>query len=173
MIQLKNQKLIYKMNYHHVYFIWFEIEIKVEKKEISKIEYGIACIAAAYIIVYIYGRVVNSAIPKRFMSVCGDFLEHQFAKFGYDSGETNKLIKDGEDNYTIYSYGRRNCSGMIAHFQLKSRQDLISVLWNIVSPAEDTLVVDIPLPSTLPHMVFAVCRKRDQRSFHMKMKDLV
>lgn len=123
---------------------------------------------------YMYGRMQNSRIAQRWYEMNCEFLKTQFAKVGYESGNIDKIVKDSENDYKIYCYGRRNCSGMICHLKLKSRQDLFSVLWYMVSPKEDTVQIDVSLPmNKMAHCVFAICRKRDQRSFHYKMRDLV
>ena len=74
------------------------------------------------------------------------------------------LLKDSHSEFKLYATGRRCVDYMHASIDLKRRQDLISVLYDLVATHNDTLTVEIALNTKTDPLIFAVVNNRIKRA---------
>lgn len=75
------------------------------------------------------------------------------------------LARDSCDSFLYYATGSRKCSGVLVTINLAHRHDLFSLLWNMFSPVNDRVTVEVALnDDDIEPMVFAVTPKRDVKN---------
>ncbi|EKX31558.1 hypothetical protein GUITHDRAFT_149218 [Guillardia theta CCMP2712] len=107
-------------------------------------------IVLVYVLNYVRGSSKNRQIANGWLSVCINRLQDNFALVGKDNDEV--LVRDSACHYTMYCSGRVNCESVSISLDLKPRQDLFSLLWEVFQPFgsakwEDTVTVDVMLGS--------------------------
>lgn len=143
--------------------------------------YPYECVASAfvvlYIIVYIYGRIVNSRMAYFFYEQTKDLFQQQFTALSLYADHTHKdpLIVDADHSFKFYASGRRFVSGMLATLDLRRRQDLLAFFFSFIdlSPNQDVLNLEFFLgDEDMKNFVFAVCKKRDEKKLRKNNNDL-
>jgi hypothetical protein len=62
-------------------------------------------------------------------------FEKSFSLLGIGEGEDSPLLlREGQAVFKFYASGRRYCRGLLATMELKSREDLLSRIYNMVVP---------------------------------------
>lgn len=62
-------------------------------------------------------------------------FEKSFSLLGIGEGEDSPLLlREGQAVFKFYASGRRDCRGLLATMELKSREDLLSRIYNMVVP---------------------------------------
>lgn len=73
--------------------------------------------------------------------------------------------QDSESTYLMYATGRRLCRSCLVTLQLRKRHDVFWSLYDLVSPSDDTITLDVVLEDgSMDPFVMAVTRKRDYRA---------
>lgn len=78
---------------------------------------------------------------------------------------------DGAANFKLYASGHAHCKGMLIELELIPRQDLLSLVYALLSGWEDTISVDLPV-ETMDPFVFTVARADDVEGVRRKMEDV-
>lgn len=140
------------------------------------IEAGAAMLVVVYVIIILIGMRNNSKIgeawAKTFAS-SGSILERNFSYRG--PKETGiQLMKESSNVFKFYASGRRYCQGLLAELQLLARQDAISMLWNLLSPSEDQIKIEVFMhESNMPPIVLAIATPKHARAMQRDMLDIV
>ncbi len=95
-----------------------------------------------YAINYFHGRAANMAIAKAWGLACYAMFHEQFAHIG----EHGALLScDTVQEFSAFLSGRDGCDWMHARLLLRGRHDLYQVLYSLVVPQRDRLLVDVAL----------------------------
>lgn len=155
-----------------------EPEVGILKK-LRSFSLEIACVSflIVFAINYFTGKRENENIALAWASkfaVKDSIFDKNFSLLGV--GETDDsplLLKEGQTVFKFYASGRRYCSGLVATMELKSRQDLISRLYNMVVPCKDEITFEVYMnDDAMDHVVFALARKKLAKTMHKEERDL-
>ena len=101
-----------------------------------------AFVLILYAINYFHGRAANMAIAKAWGLACYAMFHEQFAHIG----EHGALLScDTVQEFSALLSGRDGCDWMHARLLLRGRHDLYQVLYSLVVPQRDRLLVDVAL----------------------------
>lgn len=99
-----------------------------------------------YLLNIYWGKRQNEAIAlswiKAFVSK-GSILEKNFSMVGGVDQDEEVLMKESCAEFKLYASGRRYCQGVLITLFLRSRQDLLSMVFHLISPRPETLEVDV------------------------------
>uniref|UniRef100_A0A7S3DH34 Coiled-coil domain-containing protein 47 n=1 Tax=Palpitomonas bilix TaxID=652834 RepID=A0A7S3DH34_9EUKA len=151
-------------------------EIKIE--EISNdytMEYGFIAFIIVFVVNYLYGRFVNYGIAGEFESAAVEALSSQFSLVGNTREQMEKkdfIMNETVNLHRIYASGRRFVSSSMVTIDLQPRHDLLQILYSLVNPREDKLVVDIVLePKTFSNTMITVVAKKYEQQHASEFKD--
>ncbi|KAI4298952.1 hypothetical protein L6164_032457 [Bauhinia variegata] len=83
------------------------------------------------------------------------------------------LVKEGHTIFKFYASGRRYCQGLLATMELKSRQDLIARLYNMIVPTRDEITFEVYMnDDAMDHVVFAMAKKKVAKAMQKDVRDL-
>ena len=117
--------------------------------------YLLEILMAAGIVVYFLnfftGKSKNQRVATAWYNTHRALLESNFALVGDDGAKNvedieNKLVKESEHGFTLWCSGRVGCESMLVEIKMLKRQDLVSLIANLMKPANDQ-VDKIFLPS--------------------------
>ncbi len=95
-----------------------------------------------YFLNFFTGKSRNARIAGTWFDTHRALLESNFALVGDDGAkEVEKidtpLVKESEHGFTLWCSGRIGCQGMLVEIRLLKRQDLVSVIANLMKPSHD------------------------------------
>lgn len=96
-----------------------------------------------YFVIYVYGFSKNQKLVNAWLDAHKDLLEANFSLVGDDGKQeiTNHgFIKETGNTFNLWCSGRTLVEGMLVEVQLIKRQDLFSLLFNLVKPSADKIV---------------------------------
>lgn len=131
-----------------------------------------------YVINYLYGKTRNHSIAVGWFEKNRPLLEQQFSLVG-DDGISQEavgghLVKDTDASYSVWSSGRAGCSGMLTQLKLVKRQDLMSVVLQLVKPKSDRIVHKIELDKQeMDSFVIAFGQRKSVTKAAKELTDLV
>ncbi|KAF5829670.1 hypothetical protein DUNSADRAFT_15669 [Dunaliella salina] len=140
------------------------------------------CGAVAVIAFFIANAFRGAGLNKQYAQAWveafaspGSLLEKNFSLLG--PGDSDKkeepLMKEAFHCYKFYASGRRHVQGMLATLNLKPRQDLLSMAWNLVSPTEDHVTFEVLMaPASMPPIVLAVGTPKAARALQQDCTDV-
>eukprot|EP01116_Phalansterium_solitarium_P007373 TRINITY_DN20017_c0_g1_i1.p1 TRINITY_DN20017_c0_g1~~TRINITY_DN20017_c0_g1_i1.p1 ORF type:complete len:400 (-),score=-3.44 TRINITY_DN20017_c0_g1_i1:99-1259(-) len=129
-----------------------------------------ATILVVYGLVYWIGRRLNERTVRTHVDSILPLLKTQFSHIGDSDGV---LVKESQSSFYVRAVGRQNCIGIQLSFELRRRQDLFSLLLELAFPSVDTLIIDVLLEDdAYPPVVFAVCKRREEKKLRKALKDL-
>ncbi|XP_028792330.1 uncharacterized protein At5g49945-like [Neltuma alba] len=102
-------------------------------------------------------------------------FEKNFSLLGIGGGgdEAPLLLKEGQTAFKFYASGRRYCQGLLATMELKSRQDLISSIYNMIVPSRDEITFEVYMnDEAMDHVVFAMAKKKAAKAMQKDVRDL-
>lgn len=101
-------------------------------------------------------------------------FEKNFSLLGVGEGEDSPLLlKEGQTVFKFYASGRRYCQGLLATMELKSRQDLISRIYNSVVQCKDEITIEVYMnDDAMDHVIFALAKKKVAKAMHKELPDL-
>ncbi|KAM7478822.1 hypothetical protein LguiA_027035 [Lonicera macranthoides] len=101
-------------------------------------------------------------------------FEKNFSLLGVGEGDDSPLLlKEGQNVFKFYASGRRFCSGLLATFELKSRHDLISRLYNMVVNCKDEISFEVYMnDDAMDQVVFALAKKKVAKTMQKEERDL-
>ncbi len=108
--------------------------------------YLLEILMAAGIVVYFLnfftGKSKNQRVATAWFNTHKALLESNFALVGDDGAKNveeveNRLVKESEHGFTLWCSGRVGCESMAVDIRLLKRQDLVSVIANLMKPATD------------------------------------
>lgn len=114
---------------------------------------------ALYLVNVLWGRSSNARIADAWgkaFTEPGGLFDKNFSSIGGGMGQ-EKIMREAGNCYKFYASGRRHVAGLLATLNLCARQDLLSVLWDILSPSEDTVTLEAYVTeASMPPLVLAV-----------------
>ncbi|MFS7946397.1 hypothetical protein Hanom_Chr06g00535841 [Helianthus anomalus] len=101
-------------------------------------------------------------------------FDKNFSLLGVGEGDNSPLLmKEGQNVFKFYASGRRYCQDLVATMELKSRQDLIAKLYNMVVPCKDEITIEVRMnEDAMDHVVFALGKKKAAKVMHKEVRDL-
>ncbi|KAI9121752.1 hypothetical protein K1719_007142 [Acacia pycnantha] len=102
-------------------------------------------------------------------------FEKNFSLLGIGEGgdDAPLLLKEGQTVFKFYASGRRYCQGLLATMELKSRQDLISRMYNMTVPSRDEITFEVYMnDESMDHIVFAMAKKKAAKAMQKDVRDL-
>ena len=139
------------------------------------LELASAGLIALYIGVYIVGRRANKDIAEAWAKAFifkGQVFDKNFSSLGPDSQPV--LMKESGNVFKFYATGRRYCMGLLAELTLLARQDALSMLWQLLSPTEDLLRIEVFMTEdAMPPVVLAIATPRHARAMQRDNKDVI
>ena len=140
-------------------------------------EIGMMSLVLIFILNAIYGVKKNRSIANKWFLKNKDFYEENYAHLGGEreyNPNNLSLIKDSYNDYRFFASGRVYVSWMIVDINLKRRQDLISILSQILLFGEkDRIMYEVSLtPSEDVPCVFAICKKKEIKSTKKSYREI-
>lgn len=142
-------------------------------------KYILEVLSAALIVLYIVimglgirsNRAIAEAWAKAF-TFKGGIFDKNFSSLGPNSDAV--LMKDSFNIYKFYATGRRHCQGLLAELILLPRQDALSMVWNLLSPTEDLIRIDVYMTEeSMPPIVLAIATPKHARALQRDSKDII
>lgn len=133
----------------------------------------------AYFANYLVGRSKNSKLASLWLSTHKQILEENFVLVGDDgkvesSEEGTQFLKESESLYTLWCSGRTCCEGMLVELKMIKRQDLVSILADIMRPSLDQIHFKVEISKdAMDSFVFCVAAKRTGSRLFKELADLV
>jgi hypothetical protein len=143
-------------------------EINKYKYFAMKYLYEICMISLVLIFILnvIYGVKKNRSIANKWLVKNRAFFEDNYSHLGGEreyNPNNLSLIKDSYNDYKFFASGRVYVSWMIVDINLKRRQDLISLLSQLLLFGEkDRIMYEISLsPTEDVPCIFSICKRKD------------
>lgn len=87
---------------------------------------------------------------------------------------TSHLVKETDSTFAIWCSGRAGCQGMLVQLKLLKRQDLVSVISQMIRPKYDRVLVRVELDNNeMDSYVFAIGQRKSLIKLVKEMTDLV
>ncbi|KAI3786698.1 hypothetical protein L1987_40588 [Smallanthus sonchifolius] len=101
-------------------------------------------------------------------------FDKNFSLLGVGEGDNSPLLlKEGQNVFRFYASGRRFCEELVATMELKSRQDLIAKLYNMIVPCKDEITFEVRMnEDAMDHVVFALAKKKAAKVMQKEVRDL-
>ena len=129
-----------------------------------------------YFINFIAGRNKNQKLALAWFNSHKQILENNFALVGDDGKkeiESPGIQKESENIYTLWCSGRICVEGMLVELKFLKRQDLVSVISNILRPASDQIIIKVTMsPDAMDSFVFSIANKKTAARLVKEMSDL-
>ena len=162
--QLREEK-IEEMNKYKYFFLKYLYEISM------------ISLVIIFILNAIYGVKQNRKIANNWFIKNRLFFEDNYAHLGGEreyNPNNLSLIKDSYNDYKFFASGRVYVSWMIVDINLKRRQDLISLLSQLLLFGEkDRIMYEVSLsPSEDVPCVFAICKRKDIKTTKKNYREI-
>lgn len=133
-----------------------------------------------YLAVFLIGRSKNRKIASSLLSQIRTTLEEQFSRLGLGTGagqgntDVMSLYNcESVNEYKFYATGRRHCRGMSVELNLRKRQDLFGLAYELMYPQTDTCIVEIPMhEKEVEPFVFVLCHEREKKTYIKYSRDV-
>jgi len=131
-----------------------------------------------YFINFATGKSKNSMLASTWLQTHKQLLEENFSLVGDDralehNSESDGLVKESENIFTLWCSGRTCCEGMLVEIKLIKRQDLVAVLAGMMRPTLDQIHIKITLDQdALDTFVFCVATKKTASHLSKDMADI-
>lgn len=147
----------------------------------KKDTYYVEMVAVAFLLLYganlLYGRAYNNTIAHRWVKhfACeGGIFDKNFSLIGTGDSDSELIMRESASIFKFYASGRRYCQGLLATLNLRARQDILSLIYYLVDPREDTIDVEVYMnESSMPTTVLAVAVPKAARALLKNFKDVV
>jgi len=135
---------------------------------------------AIYIINYLIGKQTNQTLATQWFELHHAMLTEQFALVG-DDGSTTDLasttrshfVKETDSCISLWCSGRAGTLGMLVQLKLIKRQDLITVISQLIRPKSDHVAIRIEFePNEMDTFVAAVGQRKPVARLAKEMTDL-
>ena len=142
-------------------------------------KYVLETISAVLIVLYlvsmIWGMRINKGMAEAWTKTFtfkGSVLDKNFSSLGPNSEPV--LMKESGNVFKFYATGRRYCQGLLAELTLLPRQDALSMIWNLLSPSEDLIRVEVFMTEdAMPPIVLAIATPKHARALQRESKDII
>ena len=101
-----------------------------------------------YLINYVIGKQCNQTLATQWFEAHQELLQEQFSLVGDDGTDTaltgrSQFVKETDSTISLWCSGRQGVLGMLVQMKLLKRQDLISVVSQLVRPRYDHVVSEM------------------------------
>mmetsp|Transcript_13905 Transcript_13905/g.44512 ORF Transcript_13905/g.44512 Transcript_13905/m.44512 type:complete len:323 (+) Transcript_13905:88-1056(+) len=143
---------------------------------------------AVYLTVFLLGWRANRRVVARWARANIGLLHGDFAAIGIEPAPERQVLLEGDlldpcssgiarmesaRRYKIYATGRRFCRGLLVELDLRPRQDLLALVYSMLSSWEDVLSMDIPMNhADMGPFVFAVLPASEVFDLAKKLPDV-
>jgi hypothetical protein len=137
-----------------------------------------AAVVVVYFINFFVGKAKNQRIANCWFSCNKALLESNFALVGDDGSKEvddieTKLVKESESVFSLWCSGRVACDGMLIEMRTLKRQDLVSVISNIIKPSRDQVQVKVHMnDEDMDTFVFCLASKKAAAKLIKEMSDI-
>ena len=154
--QLRQEK-IEEMNKYKYFFLKYLYELCM------------ISLVLIFILNAIYGVKQNRSIANKWFLKNRSFFEENYSHLGGEreyNPNNLSLIKDSYNDYKFFASGRVYVSWMLIDINLKRRQDLISILSQVLLLGEkDRVMYEVSIaPAEDVPCIFAICKRKDIKS---------
>nr|CAG4651946.1 EOG090X08PA [Triops cancriformis] len=129
-----------------------------------------------YFLNFFTGRARNQKLAQTWYNAHKSILEDNFALVGDDGHLENPqggLLKESDHTYVLWCSGRVGCTGMLVELRLLKRQDLVTVIYNLVRPKPDQVRVTVYMnPEDMDSYVFCLAQKKTSAKLVKDLADL-
>ena len=132
-----------------------------------------------YFMNFFTGKAKNQKIANSWFTSHKPILDSNFALVG-DDGNKNmddietQLQKESEHLFTLWCSGRQCCEGMLVELKLLKRQDLVSVISNMMKPSHDQVKIKVNMNAEdMDTFVFCLAHKKSAGKLVKEMQDLM
>lgn len=141
------------------------------QQESFLLEYFLLFFFFSYVVAFFVGKRANKRVADAWLERNLPILQRQFSRVAHDDGTVMRKLH--HSTYVVYATGSRGVRSAKFTLNLRPRQDLLSVLWHLAFPQEDTLATEVRLlPGFKPDYVFAVVQRRKLGSAQNEFRDL-
>ncbi|KAD5317965.1 hypothetical protein R6Q59_033284 [Mikania micrantha] len=148
-------------------------------KRIRSYTVEIACVSflIMFAINYFTGKKENETLALAWaakFATSDTIFDKNFSLLGVGEGDSSPLLlKEGQTVFRFYASGRRFCQQLVATMELKSRQDLIAKLYNMIVPCKDEITFEVQMnEDAMDHVVFALAKKKAAKTMQKEVRDL-
>ncbi|EFA86472.1 DUF1682 family protein [Heterostelium album PN500] len=144
----------------------------VKKQTNYYMEIGFIIFIACYIVNYFIGKRTNQELVTVWGRRFRKTFESNFSFLG--DKESYVIVKVDPNTYTFTCTGRINCQGALVTITLKKRQDLFSVIFDLVGYADpDRVTIEVAMNNeVMEPMIFAVIKNKALKSFRENNNDI-
>ncbi|XP_015924160.1 PAT complex subunit CCDC47 isoform X2 [Parasteatoda tepidariorum] len=125
---------------------------------------------------FIAGRNKNQKLAMAWFNSHCQVFENNFALVGDDGKkeiEKGGIQKESENVYTLWCSGRVCVEGMLVELKFLKRQDLVSVISNMIRPSCDQMIVKVTMsPDAMDNFVFCIANKKTATRLVKEMGDI-
>nr|CAG4644078.1 EOG090X08PA [Lepidurus arcticus] len=129
-----------------------------------------------YFLNFFTGRARNQKIAQAWFTAHKTILEDNFALVGDDGHLENPqggLMKESDHTYVLWCSGRVGCSGMLVELRLLKRQDIVTMVYNLIRPTTDQLRITVYMnPEEMDNYVFCLAQKKTAAKLVKELADL-
>ena len=130
-----------------------------------------------YALNFYTGKSINNRLANAWFEHHKQILSDNFMIVGDDgvSKEVSEgqLVKESENKFVIWCTGRAGCNGMKIEIKLVRRQDLISVISQLIKPQSDTITITVSLDNEdMDSVVLALLPKKGIKRLQQEIQDL-
>ncbi|UYV60228.1 CCDC47 [Cordylochernes scorpioides] len=129
-----------------------------------------------YCSAFVLGRSRNHQLAQAWLQAHRPLLESNFALVGDDGRKdlegSGGLVKESENVYTLWCSGRLCVEGMLVELKLLKRQDLLSMITNLIKPSTDQINVRVEMSAdSMDSFVMCLGTKKSISKIAKEMQD--
>merc|ERR1712038_777608 len=132
-----------------------------------------------YFLNFFTGKAKNQKIANSWFNCHKPILESNFSLVGDDGKKSideieTQLQKDSENLFTLWCSGRTCVEGMLVELKLLKRQDLVSVISNLMKPAYDQVKIKVLMNAEdMDSYIFCLAQKKAAIKLSKEMTDIM
>jgi len=134
-----------------------------------------------YFLNFFTGKAKNQKIANVWFNANKALLESNFSLVG-DDGSKNvedietQMQKESENQFTLWCSGRTCCEGMLVEIKLLKRQDIVSLIANLIKPGQNKDQIKIKVhmnPEDMDSYVFCLAQKKAAAKMAKELNDVM
>ncbi len=130
-----------------------------------------------YFINFFTGKSKNARVAQAWFDHHRTLLESNFSLVGDDGAKEvddieQQLVKEAEHCFALWCSGRAGCEGMLVEIKLLKRQDLVSVIANLMKPAHDQVQIRVNMDDMDTFVFCLAGRKATAAKMAKEMADI-
>lgn len=132
-----------------------------------------------YFLNFFTGKAKNQKIATSWFNSHKPILDSNFSLVGDDGAKNmddveTPLQKESEHLFTLWCSGRICCEGMLVELKLLKRQDLVSVISNLMKPGFDQVKIKVNMSAEdMDPYVFCLAQRKTAMKYAKEMADIM